>query len=285
MNPTAKDFIASYKRQSNEWPDVAQVVQYCKCSIKDAEEWLNRAIVAENVGVVKEAKSQPEKWTFSKAVIKFTHGLQYFAFLFASLADMALACFFYWSLGYDLASKSVLAVWGVVQTGGKLFAWTNKRTIIALWACALSVVATVSVFLAVIDTQSASTAVTKTDNVVMVESQLAAKMEEQRTLNERLKNTPSDFLKAQRDISAKMAENDNVLDKLRAELKDAQKIVKPDFELDAWKIFSQLTSFKWSDPSHIFALVLILALAVFFEMLIYVTIPKESIPKARRSRG
>lgn len=283
MNPTAADFIRNYHKQSNEWPDVSQVVQYCQCSVSDAEEWLRRVMVEVRSGGERKTR-QPAKWSFEKSVIRFTHGLQYFAFLFASVADMFLAVFFYWSLGFDIFSRIALGIWGIVQTGGKLFAWANKRTIIALWACFLSVIATVSIFLAVIDTQSASSAVTKTDSVIMIENQIKAKMEENKTLNERLASTPSDYLKAQRDISSKMAENDSVLDKLRGELASANKLVKPDFSLDSWKIFSQLTAFKWGDPSHIFALVIILSLAVFFEMLIFVTIPKEQLRKARKKK-
>ena len=279
MNPTAKDYIKKYYRSLKEWPETSDIVQNCHCSPQDAEEWLKRCQGSVKAAGVKE----PVKWSFDKAVIRFTHQLQYFAFLFASIADMALAVFFYWSLGFDLASRVVLGIWGIVQTGGKLFAWANKKTIIALWAAFLSVVATVSIFLAVIDTQSASAAVSKTDTVLMIESQIADKSSENKTLDKRLAETPSDYLKAQRDISAMIAENDKTISALRTELVTAQKVVKRDFELDAWKIFSQLTSFKWNDPSHIFALVIILTLAVFFEMLIYVTIPKEELRRRKRA--
>lgn len=50
---------------------------------------------------------------------------------------------------------------------------------------------------------------------------------------------------------------------------------KREFQLDAWRIFSQLTNFAWNDPSHVFALVLTLAISILFEMLIYATAPKK----------
>jgi hypothetical protein len=218
-----------------------------------------------------------------RALLKFNSSIKGLVFLFASVADMALAAFFYWSLGFDPVSKVVLAVWGLVQTSGKVWAWSERRNGTAVWAAILSVVATVSIFLAVVDTQNTATIAHNTTQksaiVASLENQIDAKNTENGTLAVRLANTPPDYVGASKTITNTIKANDEALSALRSELSKAlndENTVKPkEFELSAWKIFSQLTNFAWNDTSHIFALILILGIAVFFELLIYATTPRS----------
>jgi len=218
-----------------------------------------------------------------RLVTKFIGAIKSFVFLSASFGDLSLTVFFYWSLGYDLPSKLVWGLWAVTQTLGKLYLWHVGYKKSAVWAAVLSVIATVSIFLAVIDTQSVRSIATNSHQesavILSLESQITAKGVENKTLTERLANTPPDYVGASRTITNTIKANDEALRGLREELNkelQAEKtIVEPQFELSAWVVFGQLTNFKWGDPSHIFALVLILGIAIFFEVLIYATTPRK----------
>jgi hypothetical protein len=216
-------------------------------------------------------------------VIRLIGAIKSFVFLSASLGDLAITTFFYWSLGYDVASKIIWGLWAVTQTLGKLYLWHMGYKKSATWAAVLSVIATVSIFLAVIDVQSVSVAANnntgKSAVITSLENQLAAKTAENHTLNERLKNTPPDYIGAARALTAAITSNDlalkDIISELNIALKRNKEIQPKQLELSAWQIFSQFTNFKWSDKSHIFAFILILGIACFFEMLIYATTPRK----------
>lgn len=216
-------------------------------------------------------------------VIRFIGAIKSFVFLSASLGDLALTAFFYWSLGYDVPSKIIWGLWAITQTLGKLYLWHIGYQKSATWAAVLSVIATVSIFLAVIDVQSVNVAANnsteKSAIITSLENQIAAKTAENKTLNERLSNTPPDYIGAARALTAAITSNDlalkGIISELNIALKRNKEIQPKQFELSAWQIFSQLTNFKWHDQSHIFAFVLILGIACFFEMLIYATTPRK----------
>lgn len=218
-----------------------------------------------------------------RLVTKFIGGIKSFVFLSASVGDLALTVFFYISIGFDIPSKISMGIWALTQTLGKIYLWHERLDKGAIFAAALSVVATVSIVLAVADTQSiqavANNQTEKSAIATSLENQIKAKGEENKTLQERLANTPPDYVGASKTITNTIKANDEALQSLREELNKAQErgkvIEKPKFELSTWKIFSQFTSFKWNDPSHVFAFVLILGIAVFFEILIRATTPRK----------
>ena len=216
---------------------------------------------------------------FDRLILYFVTALKNIAFLFSALADLSLACFFYYSLGYDTASRIVLSVFGFVQTGGKLWAWSTSaifsRKILAAWCAALSILATVSVFLAVIETQSQGVNTGKSYTIVSIENDIGGKQAENKILAERLKNTPIDYISASKQIAADIRANNEIISNLTAKL-EQENISKPlDLRLDAWKIFSQFTNFKWQDMSHIYALCIVLMIAGLLEILIYATTPRR----------
>lgn len=225
----------------------------------------------------------PELGIIDRLVVKFIGGIKSFVFLSASLGDLALTVFFYISIGFDMPSKIAMGIWALTQTLGKIYLWHMRLDKGAIFAAALSVVATVSIVLAVADTQSvqavANNNVVKSAIVISLEDQIKAKGEENKVLQERLANTPPDYVGASRTITNTIKSNDEALQGLREELNKVQEqakvIERPKFELSTWIIFSQFTNFKWSDPSHIFAFVLILGIAVFFEVLIRATTPRK----------
>lgn len=249
-------------------------------------------LVRENEGTILPATSDGGQPELAKAglidciVTKFIGGIKSFVFLSASVGDLALTVFFYISIGFDMPSRIAMGVWAFTQTLGKIYLWHERLDKGAMFAAALSVVATVSIVLAVADAQSiqavANNNTEKSAIVKSIEDQIKAKGDENKTLQERLANTPTDYVGASKSITNTIKANDEALQALRDELTKAQdkaKIIeKPKFELSTWIIFSQFTNFKWNDPSHVFAFVLILAIAIFFEVLIRATTPRKLIP-------
>ena len=167
MNPTAKDFIKKYHRQLNEWPEVADIVQNTHCSPQDAEEWLKRCMAG--VKAARVPKKKPFKFpTVESLVIRFASSLQYFGFMVASLVDLGLAWFFFYSLGSGDFGKMMLGTMGLVLTASKLWGWAyskieRKALPVAVLAALLSVFGNTAIFRAEIELQA--TVATTENNV------------------------------------------------------------------------------------------------------------------------
>jgi len=293
--PQIKDTIESVLKAGRGYPDVPWLASYQGVSYDEAYNAVLEHYNTTNWGALaldrpplpnKEAQPESIKsYTkskgigfFDKVVVRFISGIKSFVFLSASFGDLALTAFFYWSLGYDLPSKLIWGLWALTQTFGKLYLWHMGYKKGAVLAAVLSVIATVSIFLAVVDTQAIVAVANNTKVKSQTEITIDSKIELDHTLQERLKNTPTDYLRGANDINAAIRENNQELAQLRKQLNiesKEQETKKNQFELSAWIVFSQLTNFKWGDPSHIFALVLILCIAIFFEVLIYATTPRK----------
>lgn len=116
-----------------------------------------------------QGKSAPRKRrgsplpTVEGLVLRFTGTLQYIAFLFGAIADLGMAVFFFAALGPELVSQVVFGVYGAVQTGGKLWGWTNCRInraalSVAIFAAVMSVFAVTSITRAEFQLQAINTA-------------------------------------------------------------------------------------------------------------------------------
>jgi hypothetical protein len=214
---------------------------------------------------------------FDKIILALVGALQNIAFLFSTIADFALACFFYYSLGFDDLSKIVLTVFGGVQTGGKLWGWSTRKIPLAVLCAVLSVLATLTVFLSVIDMQSESTKIQKSKIVLSIEADIDGKNAEQKILQDRLNLIPKDYTTAANGIIKTMAENDAALRDLRKQLAAESNKKADALKLDAWRIFRQLVDFNYKDPAHFYALAIILLIAVLLEVLIFYTTPRKSL--------
>jgi len=223
----------------------------------------------------------PQTGIFERLVLKFAHVLQYFAFLITSLADLFLAMFFYWSLGYDNASKVILATWGIVQTGSKIWAWSYNRKVIAVWCACLSVIASVSIFLAVIELQASNTVLNNSTATVtnQIDVRIATLEADRAAQVKRRDSLPVDYSTAIKaanlDISKIDEQLNKLIDKKESSSGSIEKVNTVEISLSAWSIFKQLTDIKWNDAARMFALVFILALSILLEMVIYATVPRN----------
>jgi hypothetical protein len=233
-----------------------------------------------NNQVFKANKNQGYVGLFEKLVLKFSHSLSYFSFLIASLADLFLSVFFYYSLGYDGISKISLSLWGVVTIGSKLYAWSYRKYILGLWCAILSVFASVSIFLAVIQTQSEQ--VNQSNSVVTVSSQIDGRISsleaDRKALVTRRDSLPSDYTSAVQKLNIDIAKVDEQINKLMDSKLSPASIAQNEqveIKLSAWKIFEQFTTIKWDKPAHVVAFLFIILLAGLLDFVIFVVTPRQ----------
>lgn len=228
-----------------------------------------------------------------KLVSRFISHISGFAFLVAAVADLGLNGLFYFSLGFDTLTKIVLILWAFVIVGAKVYGWASNVRFMAVSCAILSVVASVSIFLAVLDTQQANTAEATQTAVSVAKSngsldrQIAEAEKDIADKKSRRDATPQDQTTVYMRLDKAVTDANALLTSLRAEKSDNMN-KKPDdavktkpgdpvhLNLDAWSIFRQLVGVDWKDAARVFALFFILGLATVLEIIIAYTTPRTS---------
>ncbi len=226
-----------------------------------------------------------------KFINRFINHISGFAFLIAAIADLGLNGLFYFSLGFDMLTKIVLILWAFVIVGAKIYGWANKIHFMAISCAVLSVVASVSIFLAVLDTQQANTqeaAKTSLSAVIAntsLDRQIAKAENDLSDKTTRRDATPQDQTTIYLRLDKSVSDANSLLSSLRAEKVREHSIAesKPTetihsdpvhINLDAWSIFKQLVGVDWSNAARVFALFFIIALATVLEIIVAYTTPR-----------
>jgi len=300
MNPTAKDYIRKYHRQLNEWPEIQDIVQNCHCSPQDAEEWLRRCQGSVKAARVREKK--PFKFpTVESLVIRFASSLQYFGFMVASLVDLGLAWFFFYSLGSGDFGKMMLGTMGLVLTASKLWGWAysridRKALPVAVLAALLSVFGNTAIFRAEIELQA--TVATTENNVKtgqstsdIIQGQITEKQSEL-TLKTAARDKIDPSIEANLpmyntlDIKVKTANKElkDLRDQLALAVKEPVKseiVTKPTaLQLDSWSVFRQWAEIG-KDVPRILAYFFTLVFSFLLELIVFSTTPRKELKRKR----
>jgi len=255
--------------------------------------------------VVKESLTteavKPEKIpVFEWLVIKFAHQLQYVGFFIATVVDVALAWFFFYSLGSGDLGKMVLGALGIVLTAAKLWGWAyskidRKALPLALFTVALSLFGNTAILRAEFELQAKSVLSSNTEQsakespVDVISGQIAekkAELEKKVAARDVIDPSVESNLPMYRTLDNMAKAANKELKELTERLEAAQAVPvvavvetvkESEMKLDAWSVFRQWTELDLDDKPRSLAYFFTLIFAFLPELVIYATTPRKAI--------
>lgn len=235
---------------------------------------------------------------FEWLVIKFAHQLQYVGFFIATVVDVALAWFFFYSLGSGELGKIVLGMLGLVLTSAKLWGWAyskidRKALPLALFTVALSLFGNTAILRAEFELQAKTVLSSNTEQtskqspVDVISGQIVekkAELEKKVEARDAIDQTIEANLPMYRTLDNMAKTANKELKELTERLETAQKVPivsvvetvkESEMKLDAWSVFRQWTELDISDKPRSLAYFFTLIFAFLPELVIYATTPRK----------
>lgn len=302
MTPT--ETIEAHYRDNGRHIRNDSLAKKLGCTVDEAQKHLNeykkahgqrvRGAVVEKV--VQEETKKP-RWTVDGLVISFSKELQYIGFFLGAIVDLALACFFLYSLASGDLGKIVLSSMGLVLTAAKLWGWTNsqvdkKAYAVALFTVAISVFGNTAILRAEFDLQAKSAIATnqeqdaKQSPLEVLQGQITAKQEDikkKEVARDSIDMTVEANLPMYNTLDNKVKAANKELVELTTRLQAIEKepvVVKveepvKEMKLDAWSVFRQWTELDWSDAPRVLSYFFTLIFALLPDLVIYATTPRK----------
>lgn len=254
-------------------------------------------VVKENLTTEAPKENPP---LFEGLVIKFAHQLQYVGFFIATVVDVALAWFFFYSLGSGELGKIVLGMLGLVLTSAKLWGWAyskidRKARVLALFTVVLSIFGNTAILRAEFELQAKTVLSLNTEQtskqtpVDVISGQISekkAELEKKVVARDAIDPTIEANLPMYRTLDNMAKTANKELKELTERLEVAQKapvvavvdtVKESEMKLDAWSVFRQWTELDLSDKPRSLAYFFTLIFAFLPELVIYATTPRKAI--------